>query len=154
MINIIQKILIGLIAVPFVIALIPVFLLIFIYSILLKVYIRIRLWVEWPKGTYVLFAYSESENWSDYIEENILPRIAAHSRVINRTIDQNWKQKYRREKQAIEYWASLNINPVAIVFRAWRPATVIPFYEAFRDLKHGKENAINAKCKELYSVCQ
>ena len=125
MIEMLKKIAIGIIIVPIIIIVLPVIFWIMLIVGILKTYIRFRLRIKWPENTFILFTYSESENWTDYIEQKIIRRIAAHAQIIN-------------------------INPVAIVFRPWKPAKVIAFYEAFRDLKHGKESTINAKTEELF----
>tara|TARA_R110002072_G_scaffold95501_1_gene210577 strand:+ start:977 stop:1450 length:474 start_codon:yes stop_codon:yes gene_type:complete len=150
MIEMLKKIAIGIIIVPIIIIVLPVIFWIMLIVGILKTYIRFRLRIKWPENTFILFTYSESENWTDYIEQKIIPRIAAHAQIINRSQQKDWKSRYPTERRALESWGNLNINPVAIVFRPWKPAKVIAFYEAFRDLKHGKESTINAKTEELF----
>lgn len=128
----------------------PVIFWILLFGFVARLYTRARLRLKWPKGQYILFTYSESENWSQYIEESILPEIEEYSLIINRSKDQKWKSEFKLERRAIELWANINVNPVAIVFEPNKKVKIIPFYEAFRDLKHGKHQAINAKCQELF----
>jgi hypothetical protein len=148
--EILKKILLGIILIPLGIVIIPVILWILLFEFLARLYTRTCLKLKWPKGKYILFTYSESENWSHYIEGSILPEIEEYSFIINRSKDQHWKSEFKLERRAIELWANLNVNPIAIVFESSKKVKVIPFYEAFRDLKHGKQETINAKCQELF----
>ena len=115
----------------------------------MKAYLRFRLVRKWPSDKYILFIYSESENWSPYIREHIIPKIESNAVIINRTQQQNWKNEYALEKHALELWANLHYNPVAIVFGQRRPKAFL-FFEGFRDLKHGNEQKLQEICNEFY----
>jgi len=145
-----KKILLGVIIIPLVVIILPVILYVLIFRFIAQLYIRLRIKHKWPKGKYILFTYSESENWSQYIEDNILPKIDEYSIIINRSKNQHWKSKFKLERHAIESWANININPIAIIFEPNKKVKVIEFYKAFRDLKHGKLETINSKSQELF----
>ena len=116
-----------------------------------ELYLKIKIELRWPSNKFILFTYSESENWAQYIEENILPKISEHAVIINRTKQQDWKKEYGLERRALDSIAGHGINPVALIFRNGYRTKTIAFYEAFRDMKHGKESAINQKCQELFA---
>ncbi|KXI30856.1 hypothetical protein [Paraglaciecola hydrolytica] len=145
-----KKIIIGILLIPLGVVLIPVLMWVFLITFFIRTYIRLRLRMAWPKARYILFTYTDSESWSPYIEQNILPKIESYAQIINRTNEQDWKTEHKLERKAVEVWSSINVNPLAIVFEPGKKVKVIPFYEAFRDLKHGKQEQINSKCQELF----
>lgn len=149
-----KSILAKIVAVPVILVLVvilsPIILGYFVYTATMKVYVRSSLSRKWPNEKYILFIYSESENWSPYIREHIIPAIEPNAVIINRTKQSNWKQEYALEKRALALWANIQQNPVAIVFGQRRPKAFL-FFEGFRDLKHGKEERLKETCNEFYS---
>lgn len=148
----IKETIIVVIALPVLILVVPVLLAVLIHDAVAKIHIRKKLLNSWPEGKFILFTYSDSPNWAQYIEANILPKIEDHSIIINRTKYPDWKSQFKTEKRAVELWASLKINPLAIIFTETGKVKIIEFYDAFRDLKHGKEQTINSKCEELMNA--
>ena len=128
----------------------PLLILYLMSLVLVKLYVRTRIKIKWPSEKYILFVYSQSEHWAPYIEEKILPSISEHTIVINRTTQQNWKNELKLEKRVIELWANIEDNPIAIVFKPKKGVKVFRFFEAFRDLKHGKESKLNELREEFY----
>ncbi|MGE0133249.1 MAG: hypothetical protein AB7U82_34665 [Blastocatellales bacterium] len=118
--------------------------------LLMRIYVRMRIYMKWPPNKYILFVYTQSEHWSPYIEQKILPSISDHAVVINRTTQQQWKKEFALEKRAIELWADIEANPIALVFKPYKKVKAFRFYEAFRDFKHGKESKLNTLCQEFY----
>lgn len=145
----VKPVLFAVLLVPLLIVLAPLVVGILFCTSIAKKHTRWRLLRTWPQEKYILFTYSDSPNWSEFIETNIIPKIEQHAIIINRTKNPNWKHQFKPEKRAIELWATLNANPLAIVFEPNGKTEPIEFYEAFRDLKHGKDKAINEKCTEL-----
>lgn len=136
-----------------------------------------RVQKEWfPQGKYALFVYSDSPNWKEYIETNILPGIAEHAVVMN------WSERSRLDTEdaplelmVFRMWSGLSryrlrgrlkyegdaynpvaegdaYNPVAIVFTPDSKPKVIKFWQAFRDYKHGKEAPLKEKEAELFDA--
>ena len=128
----------------------PFLILVVIYTFVRDLYIKTRIELKWPNEKFILFTYSESENWSQYIEENIIPEISNHAVVINRTKQQNWKEEYPLELKAIEVLAGLEVNPIALIFRNGLRVRKVTLFEAFRDLKHGKDLKIKGQCEEIF----
>jgi len=50
------------------------------HGLWLKTKFRIR---HGRKGRFILFVYSNSPNWKDYIESNVLPRVENYSIALN-----------------------------------------------------------------------
>ena len=103
-------------------------------------------------GKHILFVYSESPNWKEYIEENIVPRIKTKAVFLNWSKRSEWRKNKPLEAKALFHWGGdTEFNPMAIIFvPGWRVKTV-RFHQAFRDYKHGKTKLLEKKKEELYS---
>jgi hypothetical protein len=95
--------------------------------------LKVRFWLRHGrKGKTILFAYSDSSNWKDYIETNILPRIEAHSVILNWSKRREWGPRMKLETKLFNQWAgTVEFVPVAILFspigkvktfRLWQPS--------------------------------
>jgi hypothetical protein len=102
------------------------------------------------QGRVVLFVYSDSPNWQSYIEENVLPRLGSRAVVINWSRRKQWNRECWWEARAFHFWAgSRAFNPIALVFVGWWRVVPVRFFQAFRDLKHGKEEPLRQAEAEL-----
>lgn len=114
-----------------------------------NVWHAVRLTIAWPPQKFVLLAYTQSHLWAPYIERELLPTIAEHCIVVDRSRD-DWKHRFRVECKALSFWGGRrSYNPIAIVVRPWYRVQVFRFYEAFKDLKHGEPAALERKTREL-----
>ena len=91
-------------------------------------------------GKDLLIVYTDSPHWARYIEERWLTRWPDRAVVLNRsrpwTHDQIEPQVWRA------YAGRFAHTPLAIVLpRSGRPS-VVRFWQAFRDFKHGKEASL------------
>jgi hypothetical protein len=119
-----------------------------------KLWLRSRFWLRYGrKGKFILFVYSNSPNWKDYIEANILPRIDSHAVTLNWSERRKWKKEHPLEAKVFRRWAGREeFNPVAIVFQPVSRVKVIRFWQAFRDYKHGKEDRLKSAEVELFNA--
>ena len=68
--------------------------------------LKVRFWLRHGrKGKMILFVYSDSSNWKDYIETNILPRIEAHSVILNWSKRREWGSRMQLETKLFNQWA-------------------------------------------------
>jgi hypothetical protein len=119
------------------------------YRLLLRVAFEI---LALTKGRRILLVYSRSPVWEEYIEKNWLPLLAEHAMVLNWSDRATWKGRQSFAVWVFRHWApSENFNPMAIVFPKLRPARRIGFYFAFRDWKHGKEEALKDAERQLFA---
>ena len=116
----------------------------FVAGVLL--HLGVWLW-WWPQGRDVLFVYSDSPVWSDYIEASILPSIR------QRAIIMNWSE--RRKWPAGLAWAAFRyfggareFNPLAVVFRPF--AQVFRFWQPFHAWKHGRGDLLERTEAEFF----
>ena len=119
-----------------------------------RLWLNIRFRVKWgKKGKNILFVYSESPNWQQYIETNIVPRIDKKAVLLNWSKRSEWKNKKPLEAKILEHWGGeREFNPLAVVFMPKGMVKVIRFHKAFKDYKHGKEALLSNKEAELYGI--
>ena len=116
----------------------------------------LRVWF-WRKhaaqGRSVFFVYSESPNWQDYIEANILPRIAERAVVLNWSERRLWPSQTPWESHFFHRFAGdRNFNPLALVFCSGGRIKAVRFHQAFLDFKHGEDSALRAAEAELLAL--
>jgi len=122
------------------------------FHLLAGLFLHIAVWCCWcARGRYVLFVYSDSPIWHDYVEAHIIPRLGECAVVLN------WSQRSRWWRTlavlAFRYFGGLRtFNPLALVFRPLRLARHFRFYEPFREFKHGKTEAVAKMERELYDL--
>ena len=102
--------------------------------------LKVRFWLRHGrKGKMVLFVYSDSSNWKDYIETNILPRIEAHSIILNWSKRREWGSRMRLETKLFNQWAGPGeFVPVAILFPSIGKARTFRLWQLSENPKHGK----------------
>jgi hypothetical protein len=102
--------------------------------------LKVRFWFRHGrKGKRILFVYSDSSNWKDYIERNILPRIEAHSIILNWSKHREWGSRMRLETSLFNQWAGPgDFVPVAILFSPIGKARTFRLWQPSENPKHGK----------------
>ncbi len=104
------------------------------------------------RGRRILFVYSRSPVWQEYIESNWLPRLRDHAVVLNWSDRSRWSRRKSLAVWLFRHWAPAeNFNPMAILFPAFRPVRRVGFFYAFRDWKHGDPKALEEAESELFS---
>jgi hypothetical protein len=115
----------------------------------LAIHLAVLLW--WvPKGRRVIFVYSNSPNWQEYVEANILPRLPKTATVLN------WSERSVWPFWSVAVWTfnlyggSREFNPLGIVIRPFRTPKRFRFWRAFREYKHGKPGSLHAVEREFF----
>lgn len=99
----------------------------------------------------ILFIYSNNPSWKEYIEENLLTKIQPNAVFLNWSERSKWDSS-QLEVKVFKHWSDhKEFNPMAIVFEENRKVRTIRFYKAFKNRKHGDENLLKLKQKELFS---
>jgi hypothetical protein len=121
-------------------------------NFLYKLWFRFRFWLRYRScGKFILFVYSDSPIWKEYIEANILPRIGRHAVTLNWSERKRWTAENPFEQKVFQSWAGYKeYNPVAIILRPKGKVKVIRFLQAFRDYKHGKEDRLKKAEQDLF----
>ncbi len=117
-------------------------------------WLRMRFQIKWgSKGKNTLFVYSESPNWKDYIEREIIPKLSPYAVSLNYSRCAEWKHKKPLEAKIWKHWGGAReFNPMAVVIPDRGKVKTVRFHQAFRDYKHGKDHLLRQKEAELYNL--
>ncbi len=132
----------------------PLLLLMWLKWLINGLWLNICFRVKWgKKDKHILYVYSESPNWQQYIENNIAPKIDQKTVFLNWSKRSEWKNKKPLETKVLEYWGGeAEFNPLAVVFLPKGKVKVIRFHQAFKDYRHGKNTLLKNREAELYGV--
>jgi hypothetical protein len=90
----------------------------------------------------VLFVYSDSPNWKEYLEANILPKLPANTVVLNWSNRAQWP-KFSLPVMLFGCFAGeREFNPIGLVFERFDVVERYRFWQPFRDAKHGHSEAL------------
>jgi hypothetical protein len=119
---------------------------------LASVCLHVTVWTWWcVRGRDVLFVYSDSPIWHDYIEQHILPYLGERAVVLNWSQRKRWRFSIAR--LAFHHFGGYRqFNPLAVVFRPFRRSRVFRFWEPFKEFKHGRPAALRKVVGELFSL--
>lgn len=128
--------------------LVPVLLVTYVaYAMVLQVVI----WICWStRGVNVLIVHSDSPNWRDYIEANIMPRLPASTIMLNWSDRRNWKRFSLPVMAARLFGGSREFNPMIVVFRPFHWAKTYRLWQPLKDYKHGKTEPLQALEAKLF----
>ena len=114
--------------------------------------LHITIWTCWClRGRDILFVYSDSPTWHDYIEEGILPHLRERAVILNWSQRRNWRVPLAR--LAFHYFGGYRqFNPLAVVFRPFRRSRTFRFWQPFRDFKHGHPEALHQMEREFFGL--
>ena len=102
------------------------------------------------EGKRLLLVYSNSPHWQSYIEERWLPRLEPIAVVINWSERAGWREHHALEAEIFRaVTGDREYNPVAIIIPKTGKMRVIRFWKAFRDYRHGKDQALRRAEAEL-----
>jgi hypothetical protein len=132
--------------IPLLIILSPVLFVVAMVALLLfavsSVCLHILIWTLWClRGRDILFVYSDSPVWHDYLEQRLLPPIRHRAVVLNWSQRKRWR--FSLAKAAFRHFGGYReFNPLAVVFHPFRRTQKFRFWRPFRDWKHGRPAAL------------
>lgn len=134
---------------PVIIILTTVALLFFVVS---TVCLHIAIWMWWClRGRDILFVYSDSPIWREYIDQHILPHIGERAVVLNWSERKRWRVSLAR--LAFHHFGGYRqFNPLAVVFHPFRRTRIFRFWQPFRDFKHGNAEALHHMEAEFFAL--
>lgn len=98
----------------------------------------------------MIFVYSDSPTWKEYIETEILPNLQDRAVILNWSERRNWK--YSLAVLAFRYFGGYrNFNPIALVFRPFRFLKAFRFFEAFKEYKRGNPENVQRLKKDFFA---
>ena len=96
-------------------------------------------------GKRLLFVYSNSPHWQDYLECHWIPLLRDQAVILNWSERRKWKETAPLEERLFNhYGGSAQFNPIAICFPKRGRVRVIRFWQPFRDYKHGNVASLRA----------
>ena len=106
----------------------------------LRFWLKVHFWFRHGrKGKIILFVYSDSSKWKDYIETNILPCIEARSIILNWSRRGEWGSRMQFETTLINQWAGPGeFVPVAILFSPVLKVKTFRLWQFSKNSKKGK----------------
>ena len=123
--------------VPLIIILFPLVVVLCIFWLLYHVALYLLVWTCWlTQGKDILFVYSDSPHWHDYIESEILPRIKDRAVVLNWSERRNWIQSFSLGAAVFRYFGGRReFNPLGLYFHPFSRCKTYRFWQPIRDWK-------------------
>jgi hypothetical protein len=101
------------------------------------------IWSFWlTRGRDILFVYSDSPIWRDYMLSEMLPSVESRAIVLNWSERRTWKRWSLRALAFKFFSGHKAFNPLIVVFRPFRLAQKFRFWPAFREWKQGNKQAV------------
>ena len=111
---------------------------------------RLVAWVYgWWRGVHVLVVYSDSPLWREYMERKILPHLPASAIHLNWSERSRWKWSSFPVRIFQHFGGRVEFNPLVLIFRPFCPVRIFRFWRPFKELKHGRPEALEAMRAEL-----
>jgi hypothetical protein len=131
----------------------PAFLMAGIVFVLYRTVLTVTAWaVLCRRGTNTVFVTSDSPNWNDYLQNNIISRIRSRAVVLNWSEHTHWKRFSLPVRIFFHFAGSTQFNPIAIVFRPFHRTRVFRFWQPFKDHKHGKTEPLKRMEEEFFTA--
>ena len=132
------------------IILLPILFIGILLYILYGIILYVAIWLTW-RQQFVLFVYSNSPIWKDYLEANVIPKLQNHAVILNWSERKAWKNSLA--VLAFRYFGGYrDFNPLALVFGPFHSVKDYRFFEAFKDFKHGNPGKVEKVMKELFDA--
>lgn len=139
----------------FVVLLLPVLLplgvLALTFWLMHRVTLYLLVWMLWlPKGKDILFVYSDSPIWKEYMTQQLLPLVQERAIVLNWSERSRWRKWSLSVRVFRSIGGSREFNPMVILFRPLRRARTFRFWSAFREWKHNKTELVERLRNEMF----
>jgi hypothetical protein len=110
-------------------------------------------WIFWySRGKDILFVYSDSPVWHDYLEQQLLPRIQTRSVVLNWSQRRYWLHRWSLPSLLFRFFGgNEEFNPLVVYFPPLRRHRTFRFWQAFKDYKHGHPESLRGIEVELFN---
>jgi hypothetical protein len=115
--------------------------------------VYLSIWSFWlTGGKDILFVYSDSPVWRDYMLSEMLPLVESRAVVINWSERNTW-ERWSLRVLAFKFFSGQKaFNPLIVVFRPFRSAQKFRFWPAFREWKQGNKEAVEKLKLEIMNM--
>lgn len=118
-----------------------------------RIVLYLLIWLVWlPRGKDVLFVYSDSPIWREYMTTQVLPLVQKRAVVLNWSERSRWPRLSFRVHVFRSFGGNREFNPLVVLFRPWRRARALRFWSAFEGWKHGYTEPVESLRQELVSL--
>ena len=124
----------------------------FLLFLLTTTFLHITIWTWWClRGRDILFVYSDSPLWHDYIEARILPRLGDRAVILNWSDRARWRISVAR-LAFHHFGGSRQFNPLAVVFRPFHRSRMFRFWQPFRDFRRGHPETLQHMEQDFFRL--
>ena len=135
---------------PIIIIVLPFLAMYGLWYLLVAILLQVRVWLTVGAKPWVVFVYSESPNWKEYCEENIIPNLPNGAVILNWSERKKWNKRELAVKFFGHFAGGSEFCPLAFVVRPGRWILRYRFFKAFKALKKGKDRELAQLEKEFW----
>jgi len=136
----------------FVVPLLPLVLLVVLGWLLYSLWLNLLIWACWcSRSRNVLLVYSESPNWQEFIESELIPQLPKTTIILNWSQRRTWRWRDLSVRAFRHFGGDQEFNPMVTIFLPWRRAKSFRLYQPFRDYKHGNTEPLTRELQRLDS---
>jgi hypothetical protein len=118
--------------------------------LLYRALLYLLVWALWlPRGKDILFVYSDSPIWHEYMATQVLPLVQERSVVLNWSERKKWSRLSLGVAVFHHFGGAGDFNPLVVWFRPLRLAREFRFWSAFKDWKRGYKEPVERLRQEL-----
>lgn len=126
----------------------PILVVVVLLDLLWGAILYLAIWLTWREKL-IVFVYSDSPTWKDYIGREILPSLQGRAVILNWSERKKWKTSLA--VLAFRYFGGhRNFNPIGMIFRPFHFVKIYRFFEAFKDFKHGDPKRVEDMKGKLF----
>jgi hypothetical protein len=120
--------------IPLILLLIPLVVVVLALWGLYSLSLYLLVWLCWvSRGRDILFVYSDSPHWKEYIETEILPRIKDRAVILNWSERRKWIQKMALAPMLFRHFGGYReFNPIGFRFRPFWIHQTYRFWDPIR----------------------
>jgi hypothetical protein len=132
----------------------PIALIAFALHFLYRVALYLLVWALWlPSGKDILFVYSDSPIWHDYLVTQVLPLVENRAFVLNWSERNKWP-RWSLQVAVFHYFGGArDFNPLVLLFQPFRSVKVFRFWSIlFMVCERGYKEPVERLCQELTAM--
>jgi len=108
------------------------------------------IWIFWIRsGKDILFVYSDSPIWREYMVNEVLPSVQDRAIVLNWSERKHWPRWSLAKSVFSSFRGERNWNPMILVFRPFRKPRAFRFFGPFKSWKQGNPGQVERLRQDL-----